>query len=191
MAAEPAAAQEIQLTGPLAGAPAVRKMRSPNPGAKLADEFLLPSGQLEVGGEMVFLTSDEAGGQRELKLTDVGLLRLRARRAFGDAVELFIGSELLVKQPEAWDESIGQSALAGLLIPFGHRFAMSLQGGGGVLFGEDGRFWQMQPSLLAKPAIGRWVRFELGLGHSITLLDFDRDPRPFGSRRSLCMPRLR
>jgi hypothetical protein len=177
-AASPAAAQEILLTGPLA-APAVRKMRSPNPGSKLADEFLLPSGQLEVGGEIVFLTSDEAGRLPELKLTDVGLLRLRARRAFGDAVEVFIGSELLVKQPETWDESVGQSALGGLLIPFGDLFAASLQGGGGVLFGEDGRWWQVQPSLLAKPAITRYIHFELGLGYSTTLLDFDRDPRPF------------
>jgi hypothetical protein len=78
--ARPGVAQEIQLTGPLAGAPATRSLRSPNPGSKLTDEFLLPSGQLEVGDEVVFLTGD-AARQRELELTDVGLLRLRVRRA--------------------------------------------------------------------------------------------------------------
>jgi hypothetical protein len=177
--ARPAVAQEIQLTGPLAGAPATRSLRSPNPGSKLTDEFLLPSGQLEVGGEVVFLTGNAVGLERELELTDVGLLRLRARRAIGDYVELFVGTELLVKQPDGWDEPIWQSAHGGLLVPFGHRLAMSVQGAGGELFQEPGFWWQVQSSLLAKPAIGRWTRFELALGHSITKLDLDQDPRPF------------
>jgi hypothetical protein len=174
-----AAAQEVLLTGPLAAAPAASSSSSPNPGAKGSDEFLLPSEQLEVGTEVVFLTSDARGRQREVALTDVGLLRLRARRALGAFLELFIGTELLIKQPEAWDEPIWQSAHGGLLVPFGHRLAMSVQGGGGELFQEQGFWWQLQSSLLAKPAIGRWARFELALGHSITQLDIDRDPRPF------------
>ena len=178
-AAVPAAAQEIQLTGPLAGAPHVSKRSTPNAGSKLSDEFLLPSGQLEVGGEVVFLTSDEAGSERGLELTDVGLLRLRARRAIGDFLELFVETELLAKQPDVWDEPVWQSAQGGLLIPFGHRLAMSLQGAGGELFQEQGLWWQVQSSLLAKPVIGRWTRFELSLGHSITKLDIDRDRRPF------------
>jgi hypothetical protein len=176
-AGAPAQAQEIKLTGPLAGAPAASASSSPNPGSKMTDDFLLPSGQLEVGGEIVLLTSDEP--DRKLELTDVGLLRLRARRAIGDFVELFVGTELLVKEPEAWDEPIWQSAHGGLLVPFGHRLAMSLQGAGGELFEEPGLWWQVQSSLMAKPAIGRWARFELGLGHSITKLDIDEDSRPF------------
>jgi hypothetical protein len=178
-AAHPAAAQEVLLSGPLAGAPAVGRSSSSNPGAKLTDEFLLPSGELEAGGEVVFVTSDERGAQRGLDLTDVGLLRLRARRSIGEWVELFVGTELLVKQPEAWDEPIWQSVLGGLLVPFGHRLAMSLQGAGGELFQEQGLWWQVQSSLLAKPVIDRWARFELGFGHSILKFDIDRDPRPF------------
>jgi hypothetical protein len=177
--AGPAAAQEILLSGPLAGAPAVRASSSPNPGSRLSDEFLLPSGQLELGGELAFLTSDARGAHRSLELTDVGLLRLGARRAINDWVELFAGTELLVKQPEAWDEPIWQSVLGGLLVPFGHRLAASLEGAGGKLFEEQGLWWQGQSSLLAKPVIGRWARFELGLGYSMTQFDIDRDPRPF------------
>lgn len=177
-AAEPAAAQEILLTGPLA-APAATRSNKANPGSKRSDEFLLPSGELEVAGEVSFLTADGARQKPELKLTDVGLLRLRARRALGDFAELFAGSELLVKQPEAWDESVWQSAFGGLLVPFGHRLAASVQAGGGVLFEEDGSFWQAQSSLRAKPKIGRLVRFELAAGYSLIVLDIDRDSRPF------------
>jgi hypothetical protein len=178
-AASPASAQEILLTGPLAGAPAARGQSSANPGSRLAHDFLLPSEMLEVGGEIAFLTSDGVGRERGLKLTDVGLLRLGARRAIGEFFELFIGTELLVKQPEAWDEPIWQSAHGGVLVPFGHRLAMSIQGAGGELFQEQGFWWQAQSSLLAKPVIAHWARFELALGHSITKLDIDSDPRPF------------
>jgi hypothetical protein len=175
----PAGAQEVLLTGPLAGAPAARGHSSENPGSRLTHEFLLPSGMLEVSGQIAMLTSDDVGQERGLSLTDVGLLRLGARRAIGEFFELFIGTELLVKQPEAWDEPIWQSAHGGVLVPFGHRLAMSIQGAGGELFQEPGFWWQAQSSLLAKPVIARWARFELALGHSITRLDIDGDPRPF------------
>jgi hypothetical protein len=175
----PAGAQEIHLTGPLGGAPAVSRGYSASPGSKGADKFVLPSDQLEAGGEIVFLTSDAAGRQPELKLTDVGLTRLRARRALGDWAELFVATQLLVKQPEDWDEPLWQSVLGGVLVPFGHRLASSVHGGGGRLFGDDGWWWQVQPSLIAKPKIDRHVRFQLSVGHSITLLDFERDPRRF------------
>jgi hypothetical protein len=175
--AEPAAAQEVKVSGPLREA--IQASSSSNPGSRRAEEFLLPSGQLEVGGELVFLMSDGGRPRPELKLTDVGLLRLRARRALGDWVEVFVGSEFLVKQPDTWDEPVWQSAFAGVLVPFGHRLAMSLQGGGGTLFGEDGSWWQVQPSLLAKPVVSRYVRFELALGYSATLLDIEQDRRPF------------
>ena len=179
LATGPAAAQEILLTGPLAGAPAVSRSYHPTPGSKLAQGFLLPSEMLEAGGDIVFLTGTPAEKQPELELTDVGLLRLRARRSLGQWGEVFVGTQLLAKQPESWDEPIWQSALGGLLVPFGHRLAWSLYGGGGKLLGEPGGWYQLQPTLLAKPVVDKFVRFELALGHSILLLDVRNDTRTF------------
>jgi hypothetical protein len=139
----------------------------------------MPTGQIEAGGEMVFLTSDATEREPALEFTDVGLLRLRGRRALGEWGEVFVGTQLLVKQPEDWDEPIWQSALGGLLFPTGHRLATAFYAGGGRLFGEDGWWWQFQPTLLAKPVVDKWVRFELALGHSIMLLDIEGDERRF------------
>jgi len=91
--AEPAVAQEIVLTGPLAGAPATRGY-SVTPGAKGGERMILPSGHMELGGEMALVMSDARNGVADdatetLRFTDIGLLRLRMRRSFADWLELY------------------------------------------------------------------------------------------------------
>jgi hypothetical protein len=170
------------LTGDILCAQAVSK--SPNPGAKSSDRIILPSQDMEVGGEMVFVTSDERldafGTVRdEVRFTDVGLLRLRARRSFSDWLELYAGGSVLAKQPASWDESVWQGAYGGARAVFADGFAVRLGGGGGPLFEELGYYWQASPGLQAKFNPDHMLRFDLGLGSTMTVIEGDENAETF------------
>ncbi len=75
-------AQELYVTGPLAGAPAVSGR-----GSKRDPRIVMPSGHLEVAGEMAFLMSHASPYAEKLALTDLALFRLNLRRSFADWLE--------------------------------------------------------------------------------------------------------
>src|SRR4051812_15729935 len=98
LGALPARAQDTQFTGPLAGAPAVSETTSSR--SSTGDSrIVMPSGHLEVAGEMAFLISKPSARAERLALTDLALFRLNLRRSFADWLELYAGGELLPKQP--------------------------------------------------------------------------------------------
>jgi hypothetical protein len=149
---------------------------TPNPGSKSSDRIVLRSQYLELGGEMVFITSDErldaSGEPREaIRFTDVGMLRLRARRSFSDSLELYAASSVLAKQPADWDEATWQGALGGVRWAFAKQFAARLAAAGGPLFEERGYWWQAAPGLQAKASADGLLRFDLGLGGATTVLE--------------------
>jgi hypothetical protein len=90
-----AEAQEVQLTGALSGAPVVRDASYSSPSSRTANAIVMPSGQMEVAGEMAFLTADPWLSHAGIRFTDLALFRARARRALSNRLELFLGSELL------------------------------------------------------------------------------------------------
>ena len=148
---------------------------SPNYGAKNSEQIVLPTQDMELGGEMVFVTSEgrvgAMGDQRsEIRFTDVGLLRLRGRRSFTDWMEIYLASSLLAKQPGEWHESIWQDAQGGVRLAFADHFAARLGGGGGPLFEERGYWWRGSPELQAKASASRLLRFDLGLGSTTTVV---------------------
>jgi len=147
-----------------------------SPGAKVSDGFLPASGVVEAGGELVLVTSDYRLGTDRIELTDVGLLRLRVRRAFGEHVGLFAATHLLMKQPQSVDEPVWQGAVGGVVTPFGRWFAAEVAGGGGPLLDRDGAHFELASRLLFKRPIVRYLRFELGLGTATTGLVLR--PRP-------------
>ncbi len=157
---------------------------SPNPGTKGSKRIVLPSQDVEVGGEMVFITADERldafGDQRnEIRYTDVGLLRLRGRRSFNDWLEIYAGTSLLAKQPADWNEAIWQGAQVGARMVFTDGLAAKLGGGGGPLFEERGHFWQLTPELQFKYNADHLLRFDLGLGSNTLVIDARADTETF------------
>ncbi len=148
----------------------------PSPGSLFADDLLLESGVVEVGGEVIFVVTDRELAGQAVKFTDLGLLRLRARRTFGPHLELFAATELVVKQPHGLDEPVWQGALGGVRVPFAHRCAAVVSGGGGPLLGRDGHHWEGATSLEYKPRLDQHVWLDLELGTATTGLAFRPEP---------------
>jgi hypothetical protein len=171
LAARPASAQEVMMQSQVAAAPAVRS----SPVAKINESPILPAGRLELGGELVFLTAESDPRGELLQFTDVGLLPLFARFGVARWLEVDAGTEILIKQPETLDERLWQSAFTGLRVPFGSVFGGSVSGTYGKLMEHQGRYWQLESSLLAKPSALDWLRFELRAGHLVTAVDYRRD----------------
>lgn len=181
-------AQDAQASGPLTGEVAVSGHYVSNPGAKSSEELILSSGQIELGGDWVFVTADGLPLGRDanalpntesVKLTDLALLRLRARRAFGKTLELFAAGEFLAKAPSAFDASIWQEAELGVRVPFAKHFAFELGGSTGPTLAHSGYWWQPNPRLLFKASAGSFLRFALDLGDSFTALELnDSRPKP-------------
>ncbi len=149
---------------------------TPNPGDKTGRRLVLKSQHIELGGDMVFITSDQrvdASGRlhEPLAFTDVGLLRLRARRSFSDWFELYAATSVLAKQPTAWDEAIWQGARGGARLAFADHFAFRLGAAGGRLFETRGHYWQAEPELQLKADVDQLLRFELGLGSTTTVMN--------------------
>lgn len=65
----PTGAQEFQLAGPLAGAPAVSSQESGR-SSKRDSRLVMPSGHLELAGEVAFLMSQASPRTERLALTD-------------------------------------------------------------------------------------------------------------------------
>lgn len=170
-----AEAQQIQLTGPLAGAPAVREMSGYSPSSRTANAIVMPSGQMEVAGEMAFVTADPWLSHAAIHFTDLALFRARVRRALSDRLELFLGSELLAKQPADIHEPVWQGANGGMTLAFSRVFAAQIAGGGGPLLDHAGSYWQVSPGLLAKVPIGEFLRFAVHANDAFTVLE--RKPR--------------
>ena len=146
--------------------------------SKSSRRLVLPAGFVELGGEMAFITSNDAIlTNRALKFTDVGLLRLRARRAFSDWFELYLGTELLAKQPSDTHGSILQGVTAGALAEFKEGYASSFSASLGPLFTQTGWWLELGPDLTMKPIANRYMRFVLDAGNKLTLVHFDQ-PTP-------------
>ncbi|MBN2197571.1 MAG: hypothetical protein JW751_32630, partial [Polyangiaceae bacterium] len=160
---------------PIGAVDAVQQVDS-SPWAHASDQFVLPSGAVEVGGEVVLITSAYELGSDRIDLTDLGLLRLRVRRALGRRLGLFAATTLLTKQPQSVDEPLWQGVVGGLVIPFGRWFAAEIAGGGGPLLGCDGAHYELSSGLRFKKPIKRWLRFELGAGTATAGLHLR--PRP-------------
>lgn len=169
-----AAAQEIELTGPLTAAVAVG--RSSEPASKSSNSLILPSGHLELGGELSLVTCDECPLLEDsAKLTDIALFRALLRHSLGERLELVVGTSLLAKQPEAFDASVWQGSSVGLRVAFAKVFASEAVGAVGPLLGREGTYEQLGTGLRTKLKVDSTLRFELALGGLFTSLGHDDD----------------
>lgn len=168
---------EIEVREQITAAVAVRRDIA-SPGSKLSERLILPSGWLEIGGQLTFVTSPAMLGGRSLRFTDLGLLRLVARRAFGERLELRTGAQLLIKQPPGLDEPALQGGDLGARIALLPALAVGFDAGAGPLLGNPGMYIRLQPGIWWKPAIERRVRFELGASVSSYALHHDERQAP-------------
>ncbi len=160
----------VQMTGPLAAAPAVG-LRHGDIGAKVDKRFVMPSGYAEVRGELAFITSDAIVTPRRLKFGDVALFRPSARRAFGEKVELSFGTTLLAKEPTAMQDWAWQSASLGVTFEPVSGYAVILAGSGGPLLDGLGSVWSAAGGLAAKWSLDRHTRVLLSISDLFTALD--------------------
>jgi hypothetical protein len=142
-----------------------------HPGEKAKESIVLPSGHAELAGEMVFITSEPYLTPEDTKLTDVALFRASARRSFSDALELYLDTKLLAKQPSDTDELVWQGSGVAVRGALGRHFAAGLGAGGGPLLGDAGYYWSVHPQLFAKATPDRHLRFLMSLGTSFTFLE--------------------
>lgn len=167
LGAGPAFAQEILLTGPIAQAESAS-----NPASRHAESFVLPSGTLELGGELTFLTSKATFGRDALEFTDLALFEPRVRWAFATAFEVYAVPALLPKQPSHFDEPLFQGMSGGFRAAIVDNFAATVGAAAGPLLGEAGHYFQSGPNLAYRPALDRDLRFELSAGDSLTAITF-------------------
>lgn len=167
-----ARAQQIQLTGPLAGAPAAYATKFSSKSAKHDRRIVMPSQHLEVAGEMAFFISNRSPHAEALALTDLALLRLNLRRSFADWLELYAGMDLLPKQPSSTHALVFQGAHLGAQAEIANGFSASLAGAAGPLFGADGVFYRTGTGFSWKTSVSEYLRFVLGLGNGWTILDY-------------------
>jgi hypothetical protein len=132
----------------------------------------MPSGHLEVAGEMAFLISQASPHGERLALTDLALFRLNLRRSFADWLELYGGVDLLPKQPTSTHAALFQGAHLGVQAEFAKGFGAALGVGAGPLFGADGVFYRTGPGLSWKPSVSEYLRFVVGAGNAWTILDY-------------------
>lgn len=177
LASPRARAQELQLTGPLAGAPAVSRNES-SYSSKRDPRIVMPSGHLEVAGEMAFVISKASPYAERMALTDLALFRLNLRRSFADWLELYGGMDALPKQPTSTDAAPFQGVHLGVQAEFAKGFGASLGVAAGPLFGADGVFYRSGPGLCWKPTVSEYLRFVVGAGNAWTILDYQGATSP-------------
>src|SRR5512145_850619 len=102
----------IALQTPIAAAPSISRHHG-DIGSKVGDRLVMPSGYSEVRGELAFVTGEAVIAPKRLKMGDLVLFRPSARRAFGEKVELSLGTTLLAKEPSSNRDWIWQGASLG------------------------------------------------------------------------------
>jgi hypothetical protein len=142
-----------------------------NPGSKLGGSLALRTGVLELGAELMLLTSGAELAGASIGFTDVGMLRLRARKSLSDELELFAATQLLAKQPSASDAALWQGALLGGQWFFAANYALALRASVGPVLDAGDGYLAISPGLVTKQRVDHHVHFELGLGYGFTALD--------------------
>lgn len=132
----------------------------------------------ELGASLNFLTSAPSLGGEKLAFTDVMLLRLHALMSLGQ-YDLFMGSDLLPKQPSYTNELVWQGALAGIRTTIGDKNAAWVRGQGGPQLGRDGYWFNAEAAAQYRYALQRELFFEASLGWAHSQLNFKEDVERF------------
>jgi hypothetical protein len=122
-----------------------------------------------------FLTSAPSLGGEELEFTDLVLLRLHGLIGLGDSAELFVGTDVLPKQPSYTDELAWQGSLLGVRAKLDKNFSAWARASGGPMLGREGYWVSGDAAVSYRMALEKFIFFESSLGWTHTQLFFDRD----------------
>ncbi len=128
----------------------------------------------EIGASLNFLTSAPSLGGEQLAFTDVMLLRLHALMSLG-RYDLFMGGDLLPKQPSYTNELVWQGALVGMRTSLGESSAAWVRAQGGPQLGRNGYWLNAEAAAEYRYALQRELFFESSLGWSHSQLSFKED----------------
>lgn len=128
----------------------------------------------EVGASLNFITSAASLGNKKLAFTDVMLLRLHALMSLG-RYDLFMGSDVLPKQPSYTNELVWQGALAGVRTTLGDKNSAWIRGQGGPQLDRNGYWFSAEAAAQYRLALQKVLFFESSLGWSHTQLNFKND----------------
>ena len=133
-----------------------------------------PSLPWEVGASLNFLTSAPSLGGEKLDFTDLMLLRLHALVSLG-RYDLFMGSDVLPKQPSYTNELVWQGALVGMRTSLSEKTAAWIRAQGGPQLGRNGYWFGAEAAAQYLYALQRELFFEATLGWSHSQLNFKED----------------
>lgn len=129
----------------------------------------------EVGASLDFVTRDSAPNERAFKFTDVVLFRLHSLVAVGRKTEIFVGVDLLPKQPSETNESKWQSAMLGARYTINRHTAFYARGQGGPMLDNDGLWAAGEAAVQARMHLAERVLFwESAVGGEYTRM-FPKD----------------
>lgn len=157
----------------------------PSQASRSADELVIATGgsteivrrrapaiPWELGASLNFITSEASLGDKELALTDIVLLRLHSRVAVG-RYEVFVGTDILPKQPSYTDEHVWQGSLAGVKAGVNENISVWARGQLGPLLDKSGSWFSADAAAQYRYKLQSFLFFESALGASHTQLRFD------------------
>ena len=128
----------------------------------------------EVGSSLGFITSAASLGDKKLAFTDVVLLRLHALMSLG-RYDLFVGNDILPKQPSYTNELVWQGALAGVRTTLGEKNSAWIRGQAGPQLDRNGYWLSAEAAAQYRLALQKELFVETSLGWSHTQLSFKED----------------
>ena len=179
---DPEPAEPAQRPSPLEGQPTVRAQAGSWEDSTMeirqkgSDDQVATARELEVGSQMVFVTSRAAmTGVPELFFTDVGLWRTNVGYVALPRLKVSAGVEFLAKQPATIDEDFFQNA--GLTIQFNTsaRTALTLGFDFGSMLGDTGMHGSVGLGLEGRKRMNEFMSWEGRVGAGATNLWFDAD----------------
>lgn len=136
-----------------------------------SDELVSSEREMEIGSEMVFVTSRSAmAGVPQLYFTDLGLWRSRVAITPLPRLRIVAAVTLLPKQPATLDEPFWQSAALGVRFNLTGRIAVGIDGRIGVLIAGAGYHGSVGPAVQARRRMNEFISWEGRLGLSATKL---------------------
>jgi len=160
---------QVVAQPPSAGTEVLTIGEATDPRSYARDWLVAPPGW-SFGGEMRFITAASAPTGERIKLTDMALLRLRARWTLGRRIELAASADVLAKQLDTMHEPLLQGGSLSAKLATSRTVALAAGVSGGPAIG--GGWWgDASVGVLNRSRIESFLSFQVGAGGAATLVD--------------------
>jgi hypothetical protein len=141
-----------------------------------ANDWLVAPPGWNLGGEMRFITADSAPTGERIKLTDLALLRLRARWTTTRRLELSASADVLAKQLDTTHEPLLQGGSLGAKLATSRTLALAAGVSGGPALGS-GWWGDASVGVVHRSQIESFIAFQVGAGGLATMVNARGTPR--------------